>query len=79
MAGNLEPRTVSEPAPQQNVIDAQPQRAYTHLLMRLSLLLLFVWLNLTPSFALAASLNTICLNTELSLLVARVGGKSDPP
>jgi hypothetical protein len=43
--------------------------------MRLSLLLLFVWLNLTPSFALAASLNTICLNTELSLLVARVGGR----
>ena len=53
--------------PQQNVIDGQPQRAYTHLLMRLSLVLLFVWLNLTPSFALAASLNTICLNTELSL------------
>jgi beta-lactamase class A len=57
------------------VIDGQPQRAYTHLLMRLSLVLLFVWLNLTPSFALAASLNTICLNTELSLLVARVGGR----
>src|ERR1700751_1920020 len=61
--------------PQQNVIDGQLQRAYTHLLMRLSLVLLFVWLNLTPSFALAASLNTICLNTELSLLVARVGGR----
>jgi beta-lactamase class A len=40
-----------------------------------SLLLLFVWLSLTPGFALAASLNTICLNTELTLLAARASGR----
>jgi len=40
-----------------------------------SLLLLFVWLSLTPGFALAASLNTICLNTELTLLAARSSGR----
>jgi beta-lactamase class A len=43
--------------------------------MRLSLLLLFAWLNLTGSFALAASLNTLCLNTELTILAARASGR----
>jgi beta-lactamase class A len=43
--------------------------------MRLSPVLLFACLNLTPGFALAASLNTICLNTELSLITKSASGR----
>jgi beta-lactamase class A len=58
----------------QKSLDEPPQRAYTHLPMRLSSVLLFVCLNLTPGFALAASLNTICLNTELAIITNSLGG-----
>lgn len=43
--------------------------------MRLSSVLLLVCLNLTPGFALAASLNTICLNTEIQILTAGASGR----
>jgi beta-lactamase class A len=43
--------------------------------MRLSSLLLFVWLNLAPSLASAASLNTICLDTRLSILATHASGR----
>jgi beta-lactamase class A len=43
--------------------------------MRLSSVLLLVFLNLTPGFALAASLNTLCLNTEIQILTAQASGR----
>ena len=43
--------------------------------MRFSALLLFVWLNLTPGLGLAASLNTLCLDTQLAILTSRAGGR----
>jgi beta-lactamase class A len=43
--------------------------------MRLSSVLLFIWVNLTPGLASAASLNTICLNTQLTILGARASGR----
>jgi beta-lactamase class A len=43
--------------------------------MRLSTVLLFIWLNLTPGFALAASLNTICIDTRLAILTTNVSGR----
>ena len=43
--------------------------------MRLSSVLLFIWLNLTPAFALAASLNTVCLDTQLTLLTTHASGR----
>ena len=43
--------------------------------MRFCLFWLFACLNLTPSFASAASLNVVCLNTELTILAARASGR----
>lgn len=43
--------------------------------MRLSSVLVLVCLNLTPGFAPAASLNTVCLNTEIRILTTQASGR----
>ena len=43
--------------------------------MRLSFVLFFIWLSLTPEFASALSLNPICLKPKLGELVNRIDGQ----
>jgi beta-lactamase class A len=65
----------SHQSPDKTLSTSWPKQLTRTVLMRLSSVLLLVCLNLTPGFALAASLSTLCLNTEIRILTTQASGR----